>query len=77
MIIGAITETNQSAAPGGNAMNGTAIMQFYTMSAAVEWAQLQSTGTLVGSVTVFCLTTVINTATGERRWWYGGTEYTG
>lgn len=80
MIIGAILET----APGGSGsqtanLNGAAMVHFYSMQDAIEWARVQSEEVIYGSsdIAVRTLCTVVNTKTGQRRWWYSGIEYTG
>jgi len=80
MIIGAILEVSDqgSGAPGG-VHNGNSMLHFYTMSDAVTWARLQSESMPYGSsaYNLYALTTIVNTDTGEKRWWYNGVEYTG
>lgn len=79
MIIGAITEvTNQPDGAVNRELNGASLISFYTMAQAITWARLQSELTVSGSVSneTYCLTTVINTNTGVKRWWFSGVEYT-
>jgi len=80
MIIGSILETSNSG--GGtqnNNLNGASSVIFYNMNDATEWARIQSEGMVYGTANYQCVTliSVVNTDTGERRWWFGGTEYTG
>jgi hypothetical protein len=80
MIIGAILDVGQSGTgPGASVVNGAALVTFYTMADAVIWAQLQSENFQSGTNpnNLIPTTSVINTDTGERRWWFNGTEYTG
>jgi hypothetical protein len=80
MIIGAILETSSSPqGGGGSGHNGAALMHFYSMADAIAWAEIQS-GRVVfgtGNAVVYAVCTVTNTDSGEFRWWYDGTEYTG
>lgn len=77
MIIGTILETSDN--PTSTAPEGAGgIVTFFTMKDAVTWADIQSRAVPVSGInTWYACTVVINTATGERRWWYNGTEYTG
>ena len=80
MIIASILETSNSG--GGtqnNNLNGASSVIFYTMTDATQWAQIQSQSMLYGTANYQCLAliSVVNTDTGERRWWFDGTEYTG
>ena len=80
MIIGAILEMSYNA--GGtdsNGMNGSALIQFYTMEQAENWALSQSELVQYGtsSTPLYTLCTIINTNTNVKRWWYNGIEYTG
>ena len=77
MIIGSILDVATGSSPGSSASNGVSSVIFYTEREAVEWAILQSLGMLVNSNTYYCFTSVINTTTGSKRWWYNGIEYTG
>jgi len=80
MIIGAILETANSDGGGQtDTLNGAAMMQFYTMDSAENWAIEQSKAVVYGAsnVRVNTLCTVYNTETGIKRWWYRGIEYTG
>jgi len=80
MIVGAILEMSYNASgvdTGG--MNGAAMIQFTTQRDAEQWAILQSELVTYGTngTPLYTLTTVINTDTGVKRWWYNGIEYTG
>ena len=80
MIIGAILEISAFGSGGSDAnQNGSALISFYTMEQAIQWATIQSNAVTYGGSgnTVLTLTTIVNTNTGQKRWWYGGTEYTG
>tara|TARA_B100000780_G_scaffold125162_1_gene87804 strand:- start:877 stop:1119 length:243 start_codon:yes stop_codon:yes gene_type:complete len=80
MIIGAIIEVDTTGGAGADArLNGAAMMQFFTLKDAVVWAKLQSEAvtTVSGYNAVSCVTTVINSDTEQKRWWFNGTEYTG
>jgi len=81
MIVGAIINGGSPAVMPNTAHDGFGTIIFYTMAEAVEWAILQSQDWPVdpgtGSVPQPLVCTVVNTSTGQRRWWYDGTEYTG
>jgi hypothetical protein len=77
MIIGAIIEIGPENDPGHTDKNGAALIQFYTMLDAVNWAVLQSTNSPILGEDLSCLCTVIDTEAQTKRWWYNGTEYTG
>lgn len=80
MIIGAITEvTNQPTGVVNRELNGASLISFYTMEQAIMWARLQSEQTISGTAgnETYCLTTIINTNTEVKRWWFNGVEYTG
>jgi len=79
MIIGAILETSQYDYGGQtNVLNGVSTLIFYTMRDAIAWAELQSEYMLYGSggTPIYTLTSVIDTETSVKRWWYNGTEFT-
>lgn len=76
MIIGAILETSSSGVQT-SALNGAALISFYTMEQAANWAEIQSTLIIYGALELKTVCTVINTSTGQKRWWYDGVEYTG
>jgi hypothetical protein len=79
MIIGSILETSIDNAAQTSGMNGNSLLLFNTTNDAVEWAIAQSQRIVYGSTgqVINALTMVINTKTNSRRWWFGGTEYTG
>jgi len=76
MIVGAILEVTDGNWSSGN-RNGAALLHFYTWSDAITWAQLQSENSAVSTNGVMCVCSIVNTDTGEKRWWFNGSEYTG
>ena len=78
MIIGSILETSVDSAAQTSGTNGNSLLYFYTWADAIEWATLQSERTVYGSTgqVINSLTMIINTKTNQRRWWFGGTEWT-
>lgn len=74
MIVGTILDVSLGAEPATNSMNGSAMMQFYSMDDAKTWALTQSKQTQVGTTYPRCLTTVINCRTGERHWYFNGVK---
>ena len=73
MIIGAIIETgNSTTGAQSSGHNGAALIQFITWNDAVKWARIQSSQVVYGTdnMNIKCLTTIINTDTEEKQWWY-------
>jgi len=60
-------------------INGCSSTVFYTQSDAIVFARLMSELIVygAGSSSLYGLVMVLNTDTEERRWWFGGTEFTG
>lgn len=78
MIIGTILETMASGDVGATYVNGASCLIFTVEEDAIFWAIEQSKATLISGVNSYtAVTTVINTETGVKRWWFNGTEYTG
>jgi hypothetical protein len=80
MIIGTIIDvSNDAQGPQSGALNGTAMLMFYTEADAVTWAEIQSLNfpSGPGGYGAMALCSVVNTQTAQRRWWFNGTEYTG
>lgn len=77
MIIGTIIEVGDANGLSTNRQNGAAMMMFYTEDDAVEWARLQSETLSINTILYSVVATVINTDTGNKRWWWNGVEYTG
>lgn len=78
MIIGQILDVSTSSGiPGSQYSNGVTMMHFYTWSDAITWAVLASETAFYNTQSLTAACMIINTDTGERRWWYNGIEYTG
>lgn len=75
MIIGTIVEPalNQ----GSNFANGATSVIFYTEKDAVDWCIAMSEEMIFAGSALRAATVMFNTETGNKRWWYNGTEYTG
>tara|TARA_B110000285_G_scaffold135907_1_gene152303 strand:- start:98 stop:331 length:234 start_codon:yes stop_codon:yes gene_type:complete len=77
MIIGTILEIGDANGLSSNRQNGASMMMFYTEKDAVQWALSQSEAISILTLTFSVVVTVINTETGNKRWWWNGIEYTG
>mgnify|MGYP003682729059 CR=1 FL=1 len=79
MIIGTILESSIDSASQNAGTNGASMIHFYTWSDAITWAEVQSERMVYASTgqVISTLCTIINTDTGQKRWWWAGVEYTG
>jgi len=78
MILGMILDVgNASGGPGNMTYNGTAMLHFYTLNDAVNWALSTSELMVTGDAPIRVMTCVWNGETNTKRWWYNGVEYTG
>lgn len=77
MIIGMILDVTNSLATGNDNKGTGAMCQFYTWKDAITWATETSKNAVTDNENLITTAMILNTSTGERRWWFNGTEQTG
>lgn len=77
MIIGTIIDTSNYGAGGNSVANGGSSVIFYTENDAVEWCRAVSVRRTYDAYSVGAFTIMINTESGNVRWFDNGQEYTG
>lgn len=77
MIIGTIMDTVNNGSGGNSQMNGGSSVIFYTEEDASAWCEYVSVIRNYGAVgSCGGFTIMVNTSTGNVRWWHDGQEAT-